>query len=409
MKTSTAPRRLLGSPFIAIALLLVAGASVRAEDVAPVSSAVTPDAVLDLVRRDKLRVALELASPGRAALDSHPKDARARRLGLLWAVLRASCLSLDAKATRDYERDDEASVRRSLALAGERALPDDIAFLRELASSSERAAPYARVLVREACAKIDATSDRIALLGFLRGDDGTAKRRAIAAVGERLARIRAKVDSGGDLDALEQAELADPALIHALVDELGNRQADADALAHDLAASSTPSPLHALALIEAPSIPTLEAARRRGAPGADEALAAVREAARERLRKNPRSTWSSARGAMPQVVPDALACTGCKKPLPESARFCPSCGASSPGAPCPRCGQTAVGEICPRCGGVASAKVMPKTCEKCAEPTGAGDRFCRRCGVGLPGAQPGPPKDRDRDAPSFESPAFKGK
>jgi predicted amidophosphoribosyltransferase len=94
---------------------------------------------------------------------------------------------------------------------------------------------------------------------------------------------------------------------------------------------------------------------------------------------------------MPQVVPDALACPGCKKPLPESARFCPACGASAPGVPCPRCGQSAVGSICPRCGGATGAKTTTtRACDKCGEPLGTGDRFCRRCGAALPGASKSP-------------------
>src|SRR5581483_7203070 len=107
-------------------------------------------------------------------------------------------------STDDKKRtDDEAAVKNALKLAGERALPEDVGFLRELASASQRAAPYARLLARDACAKIDASYDRRSLLAFLKGDDETAKRRALAAIGERLAKIRGKVDTGGDLDGVE--------------------------------------------------------------------------------------------------------------------------------------------------------------------------------------------------------------
>jgi hypothetical protein len=368
-----------GRSFPAVAafvLVSMVSAPARADDVAPVASTVEAELVLELVRADKLRAALDLAEPGRDELSKTGNDGRSRRLGLAWAIVRAACLSLDRK-------DDERSVKSSIALAQERALPEDLGIIRELGAASERAAPYARLVARAATAKIDAGTDRHALTMFLKGDDEDARRRAIAAIGERLSRIRAKVDSGGDLDFLEQAELADPALIDALVDELAYRQAVTDVLAHDLAANATPSPLHALALIEAPAIPALEAGKRRGAQGADEAIAAILEASRERIRHHPSSTWSSARGALPQVCPDAVPCPACKKPLPVAARFCPGCGAGAPGVACVRCGQRSVTEICPRCGGVVSAKASPRTCVTCNEPIGAGDRFCRRCGTSI--------------------------
>jgi hypothetical protein len=392
-----------GAPLLGLLLALLAASPARARDEAPVGSAVTTEAVLELVRADKLAQGMELAAASKGALERPEAEPRARRLALVWAVLRAASLSLEG-------RDDEREVRHALALAAERALPEDLALLRETATVSERAAPYARLVARGATGKIAASSDPSLLLAFLRGDDEDAKRRAIVALGERLGTIRAKVETGNDLDLAEQRELADPALLDALIDELGARQKAADDLAHDLAASATASPLHVLALIEAPAISALEAARRRGAVGADEALAAVLAAARERVRRFPRSTWSSARGLMPRAIPDALPCASCQRPLPQGARFCPACGAASSGAPCARCGETTLHEVCPRCGASAAARAPSRVCEKCGETLGEGDGFCRRCGTpaghGVPVADPLLPA---AEAPGVERPAVREK
>ena len=360
---------------LVLVLVLVLAPRARAEDEAAIASAT--NGILELLKRDDLGAAMDRATTFATTLESPaPQEPGTRRLGLVLAVARAARFAKDRTG-------EEASVKRALAAAGERARPEDLGFLRSVASSSTRAAPYARALARDACSRIDASTESRTLVAFLRGDDADARRRAAAAIGDRLAQLRSKVAAGGELDAIEQAELADPLLIATLVEDLASPRQGADALAHDLAASAAASSLHALALVEAPAIPALEAAKRRGLTGAGEALTAIRQAAEERLQRHPSSTWSSARGAMPRILPDAVPCTGCQKPLPEGARFCPACGSSAPGVPCPRCGEAVLGDICPRCGGASSAKVASRTCEKCGEASGASDRFCRRCGATL--------------------------
>jgi RNA polymerase subunit RPABC4/transcription elongation factor Spt4 len=359
------------SPVVLALVFLFASVARGQESVAPVASGVS--AVLDLVRKDQLRQALRLAAEGAPGEEG-------RRLALLDAVVRAACFSLD-------RQDDEADVKRVLGLAGERVQIEDLPLLRALAEASSRAMPYARAIARRGYARIDATVGPRVLVSLLEGEDDEAKHRALAAVGERLAVLRARVEAGGELGPAEQAELADPDLTAALVGCLTSPSAK-DLLPHDLGAQASPSAVHALALVEAPAIPALEAAVRRGRRGAEEALAAVRGAALERCRRHPRSTWSSASGSLPSFVPGAIACPACKHLLPDGARFCPVCSAATPGAACARCGQLSQGDICPRCGGLSGAAAKAAgpaaegvVCEKCGEHVAAGDHYCRRCGA----------------------------
>src|SRR5262249_2422062 len=151
--------------------------------------------------------------------------------------------------------------------------------------------PYARALARQAVEKIASDLEPRQLLEFVKSDDAHARRRALAALGERFARIHERVDSGQDLTFEEQATLSDPTVISALVDALDERRPELDVLPHDLAATASPSALHDLALVETPAIRSLEDAKRSGQLSAQSALECVLEAALIRLRRHPRSSW----------------------------------------------------------------------------------------------------------------------
>lgn len=346
-------------------------------DAAAVGSAM-PDALsaVELVRSGELRRACEVTAGGVAAIatDSPATDERQRRLGLVHAVARAARF-LD-------ERGDETDLRELLDGASRRARPEDLPLLRALERASPRAAPFARSLARRALDRIGADMDARVLVELVRSDDVLAKRRALQSLGERLARIHAKVDAGHDLDAREQAEVSDPTLVAALVDALEERRPELDVLPHDLAATASPSALHDLALVETPAVHALETAQREGIPGAAAALAAALETAQARLRRFPRSSWSSASGAAPARVPGAAECAKCHRPLPSGSRYCPGCGEAAPQAACARCGGPLAQGVCTRCGGGSEGE--PGRCERCKEPIGAQDEYCRACGIKRP-------------------------
>jgi hypothetical protein len=372
----------------ALVVLVVAAAAAAAprearaapDGVAPVSSAVVdPLDAVELVRAGDFARAVEVAAPGRAALTADPRasDDKIRRLGLVYAVARAAAFLAD-------RRGDEGEVTRLLAQAGARARPEDLPLLRALEHGSPRAAPYARAVARRAVAQIGPERDPRALVALLHSVDAAARRRALAALGERLARFHEQIEAGGELASDDQRALADPELVAALVSELGERAAVLDQLPHDLAAEASPSALHALALVETPALAALEAAKRNGVAGADAALAAVTEAALARLRRHPRSSWSSARGTLPALVPGASVCASCHRPLPLGARFCPSCGGDTPLAACARCGGLVTHGLCARCGGSGQGDGRRCPNEKCQEALGAMEKFCHRCGTPLP-------------------------
>jgi membrane protease subunit (stomatin/prohibitin family) len=88
-------------------------------------------------------------------------------------------------------------------------------------------------------------------------------------------------------------------------------------------------------------------------------------------------------GPAPQTAPETAPCTGCRQPVPSSAKFCPHCGQPQLlFQKCASCGEdlTPNARFCARCGRPAGEKPPEKACPHCATANLPGALFCNQCG-----------------------------
>lgn len=360
-----------GAPAVHVLVLLLAQAAAASDAEA--------EALRALAAGDGAAARRAVAGLGGRAPGSAEAEAAARR---------AAALLLAIDAVDALEREDAralgALLERAERLAA-RAVPADLPLLRDV----ERAAGEARLVVapllQGAYRAIDPRRPREELLRLAGDDDPRARDLAVGALAERLAALRAKVLAGGALDAAEQADVADPALVHLLIERLADRpgRGATDRLPADAAAlgAGTSTALHALASIEAAALPALEEAVRAGRPGAREALAAAHAAVAQRLRRHPGSTWCSAAGAPPITAATAPCPAPCAREVPTSAQHCPACGARVR-AVCTTCGALTSAALahCTSCGARAGDEAgVP--CGGCRAALPRAARACTRCGL----------------------------
>ncbi|MCO5170412.1 MAG: zinc ribbon domain-containing protein [Planctomycetes bacterium] len=340
------------------------------------------EALRALAAGDGVAARRAVARLGGLAPGSPEAEAAARRAATLLLAIDAA----DALAREDA-RALGALLERAERLAA-RCVPADLPLLRAVERSLGEARLVVGPLLQAAYRAIDARRPRAELLALAEDDDPRARDLAVGALAERLAALRARVLAGGSLDAAEQADVADPALVRLLIERLAERPGGGatDRLPADAAAvgAGTSTALHALASIEAAALPALEEAARAGRPGAEEALAAAHAAVAQRLRRHPGSTWCSATGAPPITAATAPCPAPCARDVPTSAQFCPACGARVR-VVCTTCGAltSAARAHCTSCGARAGDEAVTP-CARCRASLPRGARACTRCGAQQP-------------------------
>ncbi|MCL2812497.1 MAG: SPFH domain-containing protein [Clostridia bacterium] len=110
--------------------------------------------------------------------------------------------------------------------------------------------------------------------------------------------------------------------------------------------------------------------------GAAMGVGQVMASAMSGIGQQPQQAQQAQQAQQPAGETQTVACSGCAKPVPTGAAFCPHCGKQS-GALCVKCGEAiAEGSVfCPKCG----AKQQP-ACGGCGEDIAPGTAFCPKCG-----------------------------
>lgn len=200
-----------------------------------------------------------------------------------------------------FKKSDSATLKRLHKQQLTTLKVEDVPLLKGLVGVCQAALrPYARQWLKVARLLARREPENLSeCLTYLAVEDVLVRRYATSAMAKKLARLRQRVRKGGRLVKTERALLSNSLLISAMIDQCERepRSSAVDRLgALELALNTDNArALHVLVLIEEPSLERLERAVAAGRPGLKEALAAVKQAVKDRLRRVPQSLWHDAR------------------------------------------------------------------------------------------------------------------
>jgi hypothetical protein len=224
---------------------------------------------------------------------------------------------------------------------------------------------------------------------LMRIRDKETRQNGTAAIARQLARKRSLVLAGGNLSSADQRMFTSRPMIDKLVDQLNQEEdlPDLDQMSATKTALHTLNAraIHALIIIETPALPNLRALAQAGNERAALCIILIEKAAKQRLRRFPKSSWSSAKGLIPTAGILRGYCQFCKVSMPVAALHCSRCGKSLEKSVTSRCEKCALplskAGLCQRCGGGRSAvKEKEETCRVCRLAVKNSAPYCIHCG-----------------------------